>query len=378
MILKEIEIINFRNIEHIKFKPQSDLTIICGQNGQGKTNLLESIWMLTGAKSFRSVKDSFLIKSGENAAYINAKVSNANNKTEQLNSESSEIKIAVIDENNESSSKKGRFAHINGVDYKRAINIAGIFNEVVFEPNHLRLVKGSPENRRKFLDAALCQLYPSYISALRKYTRILTQKNALLKQYYKHSGAGNLLDVYNENLAQSGEFIVNKRKEYLKLFCKSAIEHHAKITGNKESFKIDYKPCFSDSLIETLNKSKEKDINAGFCTSGPHREDLLFSINDSDAKIFASQGQQRSIVLSLKLAEAQMIFDITSEKPIVLLDDVLSELDENRKNYLLSEITGMQTIITTCESSAFADFNIVGEGLPLSNKVYYVENGKLI
>ncbi len=371
MILNEIEILNFRNIEHIKFKPSSKLTVICGQNGQGKTNLLESIWMITGAKSFRGVKDSFLIKKGEQASIINANVNSANNKNEneQFTCEDSDIKITIIDENSDISTKKGRFAHINGVDYKRAINIAGIVNEVVFEPNHLRLVKGSPENRRKFLDAALCQLYPSYISALRKYMRLIQQKNALLKQYYRQNSPEELLDVYNENLAVCGEFIVEKRKEYLKKFSNNAIEHHAKITGNKESFKIDYTPCYDESLIKTLAQSKQKDINAGFCTKGPHREDLIFSINESDAKVFASQGQQRSIVLALKLAEAQMIFDITSEKPIVLLDDVLSELDESRKDYLLNEITGMQTIITTCESSAFESIN---------NEVYFVENGKLI
>ncbi len=371
MILKEIEIENFRNIKNVKFTPGDKLTVICGKNGQGKTNLLESIWMLTGSKSFRGVKDSLLINKGEEFSILKGMVNNANNRNEneEINCEESNIKITISGDNTLNNKRKGRYAFVNGVDYGRATNIAGIVNAIVFEPNHLKLVKGSPENRRKFIDAALCQIYPSYISVLRKYIRITTQKNALLKQFYKTQGAKELLDIYNENMAQTGEIITQKRAEYLKNFNDIAYKHYDNITSGKEIFNIEYMPCYKENLLFELNKSKEKDINAGFCTAGPHREDLIFSINNNDAKTFASQGQQRSIVLALKLAEAQLIYDITSEKPIVLLDDVLSELDEFRQDYLLHQITDTQTIVTSCDKTAFLRTNGV---------IYTVENGCLI
>ncbi len=364
MILNEIEINNFRNIEYAKLSPGKNLTVICGKNGQGKTNIIESIWMLCGGKSFRNVKDAFLIKKNENFSIINANVNNVNNKddNEKFNCDNSQIKIIIANEEN----KKGRFAFVNGIDYGRAVNIAGIVNSVVFEPNYLKLVKGGPENRRKFIDGALCQLYPSYISLLRKYMRITQQKNSLLKQYYKTNGADKLLDIYNENMAECGELIVNKRLLYFEKLKILTKKHHKDITGNKENLSINYNKCYDDKLIIKLNENKNKEINAGFCLIGPHREDLIFNINDNDAKVFASQGQQRSIVLALKLAEAEIIYDVTSEKPIVLLDDVLSELDEMRQHYLLNEITSMQTIISSCEPEAFKKTN---------GEIYYVENG---
>ena len=326
MILKALEVENYRNIPAARFEPGRELTVICGKNGQGKTNLLEAVWLLTGGKSFRGAKDAELIR--ENAGYAVAE-----GETQGFGKES-RIRVFV---GGQPGARKARTVRVNGVDYGRAANAAGTFTAVVFDPGHLSLVKGSPEGRRRFLDAALCQLYPGYVTLLRQYSRLVTQKNALLKSYWQTPDANGLLDVFDEKLAESGAAVSAKRQEYL-------------------------------ALIEPEITGTYRDIAAGFCTAGPHREDFSISIDGRAAKVFASQGQQRSAVLSLKLAEAAGAQKITGEHPVMLLDDVLSELDETRQSYLLSRMEHRQTIVTACDPDLFRR---------TSGRVYRMEGGIL-
>lgn len=330
-----------------------ELTVICGKNGQGKTNLLESVWLLTGAKSFRTSKDYELIKKGEEFSVISAQCENIEK----------ENNIRLTISQNE---KKGRYAKINGVDYGRATAIAGMFTAVVFAPSHLSLIKGSPEGRRRFLDAAICQIYPSYIFTLRKYNRLLTQKNSLLKQKDINK---DILSVFNDGLAAEGEKIMMERKNYLNLIFPFAKLVYDDISDKKEKLEISYLPCcIEGEHRNNLEQTAQRDIKAGFSTFGVHREDFDILLNESDAKIYASQGQQRSCVLALKLAEAAAAENIRGEHPVMLLDDVLSELDYNRQEYLLTKIKNKQTIVTACDQKAF---------LKADGKVYEVENGQI-
>lgn len=390
MIVTKLTLQNFRNIEEACFVPAPALTVICGKNGQGKTNLLEGVWMLTGGKSFRGAKDAELIREGCGFSVLEGSVTgdkpaprretSVQTPTQEstgppLDAPSPEnhvshdgafasyekkIRIAVA---GESMPPKGRTARVNGVDYGRATNLAGILTAVVFDPNHLSLIKGSPEGRRKFIDAALCQLYPRYLSLLHRYTRTLTQKNALLKSLRGAYGAGgqinrDLLDVFDETLADCGTQISLRRRAYLEQLAPDAVQNYCDISNGGEVFALCYEPSFSgDSLLPALHESRARDLAAGFCTAGPHREDFTVTLSGRAAKSFGSQGQQRSAVLSLKLAEASAAQRVTGEHPVMLLDDVLSELDETRQSYLLNRMEDKQTIVTACDAGLFSRTN---------------------
>ena len=354
MILKALEVENYRNIPAARFEPGRELTVICGKNGQGKTNLLEAVWLLTGGKSFRGAKDAELIR--ENAGYAVAE-----GETQGFGKES-RIRVFV---GGQPGARKARTVRVNGVDYGRAANAAGTFTAVVFDPGHLSLVKGSPEGRRRFLDAALCQLYPGYVTLLRQYSRLVTQKNALLKSYWQTPDANGLLDVFDEKLAESGDMYAQYLMGKLEI-----TGTYRDIASGSETLAIQYEPSFEPEkgLAPVLRESRARDIAAGFCTAGPHREDFSISIDGRAAKVFASQGQQRSAVLSLKLAEAAGAQKITGEHPVMLLDDVLSELDETRQSYLLSRMEHRQTIVTACDPDLFRR---------TSGRVYRMEGGIL-
>lgn len=357
MLLKKLEVENFRNIQQAQFIPSQGLTVICGMNGQGKTNLLESIWLLTGSKSFRTTKDTALVRETCEFARIQAVTEN------QI--KENEIQLLI---GSEESTRKGRTAKCNGADLGRATNLAGTFTAVVFEPNHLSLVKSSGEGRRRFVDAALCQLYPQYIVTLRRYERQIKQKNALLKEYYKTSGASELLDVYNEGIAQTGNEIIRRRKQYLSTIAPFVVETYCELASGKETLELQYIPSAEEDLLPVLQEARAADIRAGVCTAGPHREDFSVMIDGREARAYGSQGQQRSAVLSLKLAEAKGAFLLTGEHPVMLLDDVLSELDDMRQAYLLNRMDDKQTIVTACNAELFHKTN---------GKIYSMKQGVL-
>ena len=361
MRLDHLKVEQFRNLESAELNPAPRLTVLCGANGQGKTNLLESIWLLTGAKSFRGAKDAELIRRDQGFAVIEADFEGGGRDQA--------LRLTV---GSKQSERPGRRARLNGADRGRASAVAGTFTAVVFDPNHLSLVKAGPEGRRHFLDAALCQLFPGYLAALRRYARLTAQKNALLKAYDITPGWDVLLETYNEAMAQCGAEVMGRRAQYLDRLAPLAEANYRDISSGAEALGVRYMPCCEpgnpQALAARLREVRPQELRAGFCLTGPHREDLEILIDGQPGKIYGSQGQQRSAVLALKLAEASVAGEVLGEHPVMLLDDVLSELDDARQTYLLTRIEDKQTFVTTCDSAAFARTN---------GKLVFVEGGRV-
>lgn len=364
MRLLSLEVQNYRNIAAASLTPGRELTVICGNNGQGKTNLLEAIWLLTGGKSFRGGKDAELVHRGDPFAVLTG-------MTERSDGQQNTVRMTV---GMPDSQRPGRYAALNGAPPKRAANLAGSFPAVVFDPGHLSLVKGAPEGRRKFLDAALCQLYPGYLTVYRRYVRALQQKNALLRRTESAPAVSwqeknQLLDVLNAELAKQGEAIQARRRAYLDLLAPLAVENYRDISHGAEALAIRYAAQFEPGGLSGLLEARRgEELRAGQSLCGVHREDIELLLDGQPAKIFASQGQQRSVVLSLKMAEAAAAAQITGEHPVLLLDDVLSELDESRKAYLLTRMREKQTFVTSCDDTAF---------LKTDGEVYRMDGGVL-
>lgn len=349
MKLCDLSLQQFRNMEQLHFEPSPFLNVIFGQNGQGKTNLLESIWLLTGGKSFRGGKDAELIQKGAEFAKIEAAVL-ADSKEEQ------DTLQLLIAKSKTAQNRAARSMGKNGSSRQRPAQLAGVFPAVVFAPNHLTLVKGSPDGRRRFLDAALCQLYPGYLENLRRYTRLITQKNALLKQEICPSD--DMLEAFDRQLATAGSLLIEKRIEYIQAVSVFAQNCYRDLSAGREALTLFYEPSVPDgqdaeAFLKALHEARRKDRLAGFATAGPHRDDLLLQLDGEDAKVWASQGQQRSVVLALKIAEASRMEQVTEETPVLLLDDVLSELDAARQDFLLNRIEKKQVFVTSCETDLF-------------------------
>ena len=272
------------------------------------------------------------------------------------------------------SQRPGRYASVNGAAPRRAAGLAGSFPAVVFDPGHLSLVKGAPEGRRKFLDAALCQLYPGYLTVYRRYLRALQQKNALLRrspagQERPYAEKMALLEVLNTELAAQGEAIQQRRRAYLERLAPLACANYEELSHGAERMELRYAAQFEPGGLAALLKARQnEEVRAGQSLCGPHREDLELLLDGQPARVFASQGQQRSVVLSLKMAEAAAAAAITGEHPVLLLDDVLSELDDGRKQYLLTRMREKQTFVTSCDDTAF---------LKTDGEVYRMNGGVL-
>ena len=359
--IKNIDIENFRNIKSARLDFCEGINVITGENGQGKTNLIESLWMLTGAKSFRGSKDKDLINKESSFARI-VSVIKADDDYEN------KIELLIAD----TESKKGRYAKFNDGTQKRAVSLAGRFYCVVFCPQHLTLVSGSPSLRRKFVDGAICQIYPGYIKTFKTFEKFLEQKNSLLKNCMKYPLAefNSTLDIYNRNIAALSFEIYKKRKEYIDLLSVKAREYYYKISSGREQIEFKYLPFAENEadFYKKLCESVEADKRAGFSTCGVQREDIEIYIDGENAKEFASQGQQRSIVLGMKLAESDILKEICEINPVILLDDVLSELDFKRQEYLLENIEGKQVFISSCDENRI--------NLATSRK-YLVKNGEI-
>ena len=360
MRLLSLEVENYRNIASASLTPGRELTVICGNNGQGKTNLLEAIWLLTGGKSFRGGKDAELVRRGEPFAVLKASTLRAQQEEQE--------------KEGPNRVRPGRTVSVNGGAVKRAASLAGSFPAVVFDPGHLSLVKGAPEGRRKFLDAALCQLYPGYLTLYRRYVRALQQKNALLRRSSNgierpYAEKRALLEVLNVELAQQGEAIQQRRRAYLAALSPLACANYEELSRGAETLSLRYAAQFEPGgLAQLLRQKMPEELRAGQSLCGPHREDLDLLLDGQPAKVYASQGQQRSVVLSLKMAEAAAAASITGEHPVMLLDDVLSELDDGRKQYLLTRMREKQTFVTSCDDTAF---------LKTDGEVYRMNGGVL-
>ncbi|MBP0969154.1 MAG: DNA replication/repair protein RecF [Oscillospiraceae bacterium] len=330
---------DFRNIKNADFFPSTAVTVICGENGQGKTNLLESIFMLTGAKSFRHVKDRELPNKNSTGQSVLESVFFAEGRKQ-------EIRITV--------GSKGRIASLNRGSERKASELAGKFCCVVFSPEHLDLVKGTPAERRRFIDTALCQISPGYLSDLREYTRLLAQKNALLKDARNIAAAFDMLEVYDERMAEKASSLASFRRKFSTELETGASEAYSSVSGDRESFSMRYLSTTGDDddpeeILRMISAARSDDIRMGYCTIGPHRDDLEILLNGDPARVYGSQGQQRTAVLALKLAEAGIFRKKLGEEPVLLLDDVLSELDGSRQEFLLRRLGGSQAIITCCD-----------------------------
>ena len=344
MLIKSIKTENYRNLENTEFFPSERINIICGDNAQGKTNLLECIWLFTGGRSFRGSKDSELVSFGEKYARVSLC-----------------FETAVREQNIVININGGkREAMLNGVPKKYMSQIIGSFCAVVFSPDHLSLIKSGPEERRNFIDAALCQIKPSYAILLSRYKRMLNERNALLKDIPRHRELEDMLDIWDERLANEGSKIAAERQSYVNSLSRLAEGFYDGISGGREKLSLIYKTgcCkngesdpgnIKSDMLSLLEQRRSDDIYCGFTTTGVHRDDLIVKINGREAKSFGSQGQQRSAVLAMKLAEAAAAGKGVGEKPVILLDDVLSELDIKRQSYLLNKLEGMQVFITCCE-----------------------------
>lgn len=362
MYIKRIELNNFRNYGELTLDFDSRLNLIIGKNAQGKTNLIEAVYVSSIGRSFRTSRDTELIKFGCDYAKI---------KTE-TEKEYTEGSVEII-----LSKNKNKFAKVDGVKIRKASELLKNIYLVIFSPEDLKLVKDEPEKRRKFIDRELCQIKPAYYDNLAKYKRILMQRNAYLKEYETDK---SILDVWDMQLARHGAAITEYRKEFIKKLSIISSNIHSGISNGRENLKINYSPnleLYDDKKIQeeifysTLKKSFENDIRQRTTTRGPHKDDIEFFINDINARSFGSQGQQRTAALSLKLAETSIIKEESGETPILLLDDVMSELDLERQEFLIKSLSETQLFITTTEIP-----DILKEKLT-DGKVFYVENGKI-
>lgn len=344
MRLKKLSLQNYRNYEHVDFETDQLVNIIVGPNAQGKTNLLESIFVMALTKSHRTHQDKELIRWDEPYTLLHAEVEKRYGT----------VKLDL------SISKQGKKAKINGMEQRKLSNFIGSMNVVMFAPEDLEIVKGSPGVRRRFLDMEIGQVHPAYLYDLSQYNKILLQRNNYLKQLYSSpGGSAPLLDVWNEQLVQFGVKIMKKRQSFIKKLQNWAEKIHTGITNGQEKLRIEYESFLSPALQEDdavlfdqfmikLSKVKDQELRRGVTLVGPHRDDLRFFIDEKEAQTFGSQGQQRTTALSLKLAEIELIHEEVGEYPLLLLDDVLSELDRHRQTQLIETFQRkVQTFITT-------------------------------
>lgn len=357
MIIKSIELKNFRNYKDLNIFFDEGTNILYGDNAQGKTNILEAAYMSGTTKSHKGSKDKEMIRFGESESHLRTVVVRGKKEYQ-------------IDMHLKQNRSKG--IAINQVPIKRAAELFGILNIVFFSPEDLNIIKNGPSERRRFLDSELCQLDKIYLSDLTSYNKILGQRNKLLKDMIFRPDLADTLPVWNMQLVETGKRIIKRRKQFVEELNDIVHDIHFRISGEKEELFIKYEPNIDDIFFEDeLNRAKAKDMKLCQTSVGPHRDDLLFSIGDVDIRKFGSQGQQRTSALSLKLSEIELVKKSIKDTPILLLDDVLSELDSNRQNYLLNNICDTQTIITCTGLDEFVRnrFQI--------NKVFEVINGQI-
>lgn len=346
MRVRELTFEGFRNLHPGRWNPDEGVNILYGDNAQGKTNLLEACWLFTGGRSFRGAKDAEMVQFGADAAKLNLAF--------EAGGREQEAAITI---------RQRRSVTLNGVTLPSAAKLAGTFCGVVFSPAHLSLIKDGPEGRRRFIDAAYCQLKPAYIGTLTEFNKALTQRNALLKQCREMGSLtpemGDLLDLWDHTLAAVSARLTLARRHYVRRLQPIACEIYGGLSLGRESFDVAWDtPITAETLpemaaqwLDAYRQARRADVAVGFSTVGPHREDLLVTIQGQVARSYGSQGQQRSAVLALKLAEATLLEEVTGEKPVAFLDDVMSELDTSRQDYILNHIEGWQVFITCCEPS---------------------------
>jgi DNA replication and repair protein RecF len=356
--ITKVTLKDFRNITNADINLGSGINIFYGSNAQGKTNFLESLYICSTGRSHRTKYDRELIRFGEKEAHIRIYVKKANLSDR-------------IDTHIKLNEKKG--IAVNGIPIKKSRELFGTLYTVIFSPEDLQLIKNAPSERRKFMDMQLAQINPIYCNALSQYYRILKQRNNLLKNIQKNKKLKETLFVWDSQLVNYGIKIIEERQRFIKKISEISGLRHEFITDNKEKLSVSYKPDVSvNDFKEKLHNSIERDIISGTTNCGPHRDDINFIVDGNDVKIYGSQGQQRTASLSAKLAQIDIIESETNQKPVLLLDDVLSELDEKRQHCLMECISNIQTIIT-CTGIEDTVKKYSGNA-----KIFRVENGNII
>lgn len=366
MICRYIDLKNYRNIEEARVEFDEGVNVLIGDNAQGKTNLLEGIYTFALGKSFRGVKEADVIRFGENESILSLGFENASRKEVQS------LKIHL---------KRGvrKKIEMNGLKIDKIGEMIGNFRAVLFCPEHLSLIKEGPSMRRNYLDVAISQFRPVYLRSLQRYNAILEQRNKLLKsaEEDKKTVEGTI-DLWSEQLAKEAALIASFRAKYVSLVSEAVEKYFSEMTGMRENVEMQYigssKQCteeYSDisatekKYFELLTTNIDREIGAGATLWGTHKDDIEILINGKSARVFGSQGQQRSLALAMKLAEGDICYSETGDRPVLLLDDVLSELDRARRSFLLSKVNDRQVIITSCERIDFGCAKIIN-----------VENGK--
>lgn len=354
MIIKSLELDHFRNYDSLSMTFDSGTNILYGDNAQGKTNILEAIYLSATTKSHKGSKDRDIVQFGAEEAHIRTYI------------EKDGLEHRV-DMHLRKSKSKG--IAINGQKIKKAADLLGLLNVVFFSPEDLSIIKNGPAERRRFVDMELCQLDSFYLYNLNNYNKIVNQRNKLLKELYFNPGLKDTLSIWDSQLVSYGSKIIERRLAFVEQLNDIIYDIHRKLSGDKEELRIYYEPDVTLADYErSLSEGQERDIRLKQTSTGPHRDDFCFRVKDIDIRKFGSQGQQRTAALSLKLSEIELVKKLTKDTPVLLLDDVLSELDSSRQNYLLNSIGDIQTIITCTGLEEFVNnrFEI--------NKVYKVLN----
>lgn len=355
MYIESIELSNYRNYSDVKVEFGKNTNILYGDNAQGKTNILESIYMAATTKSHRGSKDRDIIRIGEDESHIRLLV----NKKDISHRVDMHLR-----------KNKNKGVAIDGIPIRRATELYGLLNVIFFSPEDLSIIKNGPAERRRFMDLELCQISRLYYQNLSSYNKILNQRNNLLKQIYYNKSLMDTLDIWNMQLVDSGVRIIKERRNFIEMMNELIGDIHSRLTSGREKLEIVYE-CNVDeeNFDKVLQEKTETDMRYSSTQSGPHRDDISFLINGIDARKYGSQGQQRTVALSLKMAEIKLVKKIINDNPILLLDDVMSELDTNRRDALIEEIKDIQTIITCTGYDEFIKEQII------INNVYSVVEG---
>ena len=355
---------NFRNLKENKIHPSEKVNVIYGENANGKTNLLEAIWLFCGGHSFRGSKENELICFDKDFFRLQM----------DFHAFDRDQNAEIVFDKNKKQIK------INEVEKNSSSYLTEVFSAFVFSPEHLSLVKRGPNLRRRFLDAAICQQKIRYASLVSQYNRIINQRNALLKDIYRNNDLKDTLIIWDDSLSVVGAQIIKERFDYIRKLRKAAKIYHQGISSGQEELEIislctakaeetDSVEIIREKLRNAYSSSRHEDYHTGYTSVGPHRDDMEILINGISARKFGSQGQQRSAVLSMKLSEAPLLYEKNGERPVILLDDVLSELDNKRQDFLLNKVEDYQVFVTCCEESNKEQLQ--------KGKVFYVKNGEI-
>jgi len=364
LYLKDIKLTNFRNFKEQVLAFDEGFNFLVGNNAQGKTNLIEAIYMLSAGRSFRTSMDSELVRWSSGTLYIKGTIVTGEGEKA--------IEIAMRGNN--------KWIKVNGVLLEKRGDLFGKFISVIFSPEELKLVKEGPSYRRKFMDQGVTQVKPSYYYLLINYKRVLFQRNSLLRDWLHGKADTDILAVWDRQLAGYGARMVYERYRFVRTLSALVKPVHSRITNGEEDLEIKYQSCVDinedaspeeirQQFLQKLESARARDIKTGVTNFGPHREDLEVLINGVDARKFGSQGQQRTAALSMKLSEIELLKSETGECPVLLLDDVMSELDPSRQEYILGNLAGVQTFITCTHIAGIMKKSC------LKGKVFHVDSG---